>query len=68
MFILEVMKVSKGKQNSANGAEFCVLGKDPPPGSHMMEIIPEIVHQRVPIILGSKHDVQEIIDAYSAAS
>ena len=33
----------------------------------VMEIEPEIVHQRVPIIMGSKNDVQEIIDAYKAA-
>jgi fructose-1,6-bisphosphatase I len=33
----------------------------------VMEISPEIVHQRVPVILGSKNDVQEIIDAYAAA-
>jgi len=33
----------------------------------VMEISPEIVHQRVPIIMGSKQDVQEVIDAYAAA-
>ena len=33
----------------------------------VMEISPEIVHQRVPIIMGSKNDVQEVIDAYAAA-
>jgi len=33
----------------------------------VMEIIPEVVHQRVPMIMGSKNDVQEIIDAYTAA-
>jgi fructose-1,6-bisphosphatase I len=32
----------------------------------VMNIHPEQVHQRVPVILGSKNDVQEIIDAYSA--
>jgi len=32
----------------------------------VMEISPEIVHQRVPIIMGSKQDVQEVIDAYAA--
>uniref|UniRef100_A0A7S4N6P9 fructose-bisphosphatase n=1 Tax=Odontella aurita TaxID=265563 RepID=A0A7S4N6P9_9STRA len=32
----------------------------------VMEIVPEIVHQRVPVILGSKNDVQELIDAYAA--
>jgi len=34
----------------------------------VMEIVPEIVHQRVPIIMGSKRDVQEVIDAYSSQS
>merc|ERR1711879_714207 len=33
----------------------------------VMEIQPEIVHQRVPMIMGSKNDVQEIIDAYAGA-
>mmetsp|Transcript_567 Transcript_567/g.1076 ORF Transcript_567/g.1076 Transcript_567/m.1076 type:complete len:415 (+) Transcript_567:67-1311(+) len=33
----------------------------------VMEIQPEYVHQRVPVIMGSKNDVQEIIDAYAAA-
>ena len=33
----------------------------------VMEIVPEIVHQRVPMIMGSKNDIQEIIDAYAAA-
>jgi len=33
----------------------------------VMEISPEIVHQRVPIVMGSKQDVQEVIDAYAAA-
>jgi len=32
----------------------------------VMEINPEVVHQRVPVIMGSKNDVQEVIDAYSA--
>jgi fructose-1,6-bisphosphatase I len=31
-----------------------------------MEIAPEVVHQRVPVVMGSKNDVQEVIDAYSA--
>jgi len=31
----------------------------------VMEVIPEQVHQRVPIFMGSKNDVQEIIDAYA---
>jgi fructose-1,6-bisphosphatase len=26
-----------------------------------------MVHQRVPIVMGSKNDVQEVIDAYAAA-
>lgn len=34
----------------------------------VMEILPEIVHQRVPVIMGSKNDVQEVIDAYEAAA
>jgi fructose-1,6-bisphosphatase I len=33
----------------------------------VMEITPDVVHQRVPIIMGSKNDVQEVIDAYAAA-
>jgi fructose-1,6-bisphosphatase I len=33
----------------------------------VMEISPEFVHQRVPIIMGSKNDIQEVIDAYAAA-
>ena len=33
----------------------------------VMEIVPEVVHQRVPIVMGSKNDVQEVIDAYAAA-
>jgi fructose-1,6-bisphosphatase I len=34
----------------------------------VMEIAPEAVHQRVPIIMGSRNDVQEVIDAYAAAA
>jgi fructose-1,6-bisphosphatase I len=34
----------------------------------VMEIVPEIVHQRVPMVMGSKNDVQEVIDAYAAAN
>ena len=34
----------------------------------VMEIQPEFVHQRVPIIMGSRDDVQEVIDAYTAAA
>jgi fructose-1,6-bisphosphatase I len=33
----------------------------------VMEISPEVVHQRVPIVMGSRNNVQEIIDAYAAA-
>ncbi|KAL3929438.1 MAG: hypothetical protein SGBAC_012210 [Bacillariaceae sp.] len=33
----------------------------------VMEIKPDFVHQRVPIIMGSKNDVQEVIDAYEGA-
>jgi len=32
----------------------------------VMEIVPETVHQRVPMFMGSKNVVQEIIDAYAA--
>jgi fructose-1,6-bisphosphatase I len=32
----------------------------------VMEITPEFVHQRVPVIMGSKNAVQEVIDAYAA--
>mmetsp|Transcript_9916 Transcript_9916/g.20183 ORF Transcript_9916/g.20183 Transcript_9916/m.20183 type:complete len:406 (+) Transcript_9916:67-1284(+) len=31
----------------------------------VLEIVPTEVHQRVPIVMGSKNDVQEIIDAYA---
>jgi fructose-1,6-bisphosphatase I len=31
----------------------------------VMEITPRVVHQRVPIVMGSKNAVQEIIDAYA---
>ena len=34
----------------------------------VIEIAPVQVYQRVPIIMGSKNDVQEVIDAYSKAS
>lgn len=30
----------------------------------IMEIIPENVHQRVPVVMGSKTEVQEVIDSY----
>jgi fructose-1,6-bisphosphatase I len=32
----------------------------------VMEIIPEVVHQRIPVIMGSKKDVKEVIEAYEA--
>ncbi|GKY98521.1 hypothetical protein MPSEU_000809200 [Mayamaea pseudoterrestris] len=32
----------------------------------VMEISPEIVHQRIPVIMGSRNDVQEIVDAYAS--
>jgi len=32
----------------------------------VMEIVPEVVHQRVPMIMGSKNDIEEIIEAYAA--
>jgi len=34
----------------------------------VMEVTPDVVHQRVPIVMGSKNDVQELIDAYAAAA
>jgi len=34
----------------------------------VMEITPDVVHQRVPIVMGSKNCVEEIIDAYAAAA
>ena len=33
----------------------------------VMEIVPEYVHQRVPVLMGSKNAIQEVIDAYDAA-
>ena len=33
----------------------------------VMEISPETVHQRVPIVMGSKNDIQEVIDSYAAS-
>lgn len=33
----------------------------------VMEITPEVVHQRVPVIMGSKNDIEEVIEAYAAA-
>jgi len=33
----------------------------------VMEIVPETVHQRVPMFMGSKNVVQEVIDAYASA-
>lgn len=32
----------------------------------VMEISPQVVHQRVPIVMGSKINVKEVIDAYAA--
>jgi len=34
----------------------------------VMEISPEVVHQRVPVIMGSKNDIQEVMDAYANAA
>jgi len=34
----------------------------------VMEIVPEQVHQRVPMFMGSKNEIQEIIDAYAAVN
>jgi fructose-1,6-bisphosphatase I len=31
----------------------------------VLEITPEYVHQRVPIIMGSKNDIEEVIEAYA---
>jgi fructose-1,6-bisphosphatase I len=31
----------------------------------VMEIVPEVVHQRVPVIMGSKNDIEEVMEAYS---
>jgi fructose-1,6-bisphosphatase I len=33
----------------------------------VMEIVPEYVHQRVPVLMGSRNAIQEVIDAYAAA-
>jgi len=30
----------------------------------VMEIVPDMVHQRVPMVMGSKNDIQEVIEAY----
>merc|ERR1711865_233577 len=32
----------------------------------VMEITPEYVHQRIPVVMGSKNAVQEVLDAYKA--
>jgi fructose-1,6-bisphosphatase I len=32
----------------------------------IMEITPEVVHQRVPVVMGSRNDVIEVMGAYSA--
>jgi fructose-1,6-bisphosphatase I len=34
--------------------------------ARVMDVIPENVHQRIPVILGSKTEVQEVINAYNA--
>ncbi|CAB9527506.1 Fructose-1,6-bisphosphatase class 1 [Seminavis robusta] len=34
----------------------------------VMEITPEVVHQRVPVIMGSKNDVIEVIECYKTAA
>jgi len=34
----------------------------------VMDITPEFVHQRVPIIMGSKNDIEEVIEAYENAN
>ena len=33
----------------------------------VMEIKPDVVHQRVPIVMGSKNDIEEIMEAYENA-
>lgn len=33
----------------------------------VMEIVPGTVHQRVPIIMGSRKDIEEVLDAYASA-
>lgn len=33
----------------------------------VMDVIPDAVHQRMPLIIGSKDDVQELLDMYSKA-
>ncbi|CAB9521627.1 Fructose-1,6-bisphosphatase class 1 [Seminavis robusta] len=32
----------------------------------VMDLIPELVHERTPVFMGSRNDVQEIIDGYAA--
>merc|ERR1712238_426760 len=32
----------------------------------VMEITPEFVHQRIPVIMGSSNNVQEVLEAYAA--
>lgn len=34
----------------------------------VMEIVPEVVHQRVPVIMGSKNEIEEVIEAYAEAA
>merc|ERR1712003_367402 len=30
----------------------------------VMEILPTVVHQRVPVVMGSKNDIEEVMEAY----
>jgi len=32
----------------------------------IMEIVPESIHQRVPVVMGSKNEVMEVIEAYKS--
>jgi len=32
----------------------------------VLDVMPTAVHQRLPLILGSKEDVQELVDLYQA--
>jgi fructose-1,6-bisphosphatase I len=33
----------------------------------VMDVIPNAIHQRVPVVLGSTEDVQDLIDMYKSA-
>ena len=35
--------------------------------TRVMEITPEFVHQRIPVMMGSKNAIQEVLDAYADA-